>query len=169
MADYVLERRLWVPRPRAEVFAFLADARRLALVDSPRAHLRWLSPPPAMLTAGTVVDVSVRTAGLPVHWRLFVREIDPPHRFVDVQLRGPFARWEHRHMFREGPETENGAGPMGTWVEDRVTYRLPLGGLGRVAHALIVRRRIAAILDERGRRLRDAVSVPAVPTSPRTP
>jgi len=111
-----------------------------------------------MLRAGTVLDVSVRTGGLPVHWRIFVREFDPPYRFVDVQLKGPFARWEHRHMFREEPEAENRSGPIGTWVEDRLTYRLPLGTLGRLAHAFVVRRRIAAVLDGRERRLLEAAS-----------
>jgi ligand-binding SRPBCC domain-containing protein len=163
MADYVLERRLWIPRPRPEVFAFFADARRLALADSPRARPRWLSPPSAPLSVGAVIDFRTRTAGLPIHWRLLVREWDPPHRFVDAQLMGPFARWEHRHAFREGTETESRLGPVGTWVEDRVTYRLPLGALGRLAHAITVRRRIAAILDERD--LRAAADAPPMPAS----
>jgi len=164
MADYVLERRLWIARPRPEVFAFFADARRLALADSPRARPRWLSPPSAPLSVGAVIDFRTRAAGLPVHWRLLIREWDPPHRFVDVQLMGPFARWEHRHAFREGPEAESQSGPIGTWVEDRVTYRLPLGALGRLAHAVTVRRRIAAILDGRGRRA--AANPPPMRTSP---
>ena len=153
MADYVLERRLWLPRPRPEVFAFFADARNLALVNSPSTHLRWLSPPP-VLAVGAVIDFSVRMAGLPIRWRVFVREFDPPHRFVDAALWGPFARWEHRHTFRDGPETAGRPDPIGTWVEDRVTYRLPLGAVGRLAHALFVGRSIAKRFDDRERRLR---------------
>jgi ligand-binding SRPBCC domain-containing protein len=164
MADYVLERRRWIPRPRPEVFAFFADARRLGLADSPRARPRWLSPPSSPLSAGAVIEFRTRTMGLPVRWRLFVREWDPPHRFVDAQLMGPFARWEHRHVFREGQETEDRPGPIGTWVEDRVTYRLPGGALGRLAHAITVRHRIAAILDER--ELRAASNPPPTPASP---
>src|SRR5215813_11416301 len=68
---------------------------------------------------------------------------------VDVQVRGPYARWEHRHRFLE----EGG----GTWVEDRVTYRLPLGPLGRAAHALLVRRQIAAMWRYRTRQLGELV------------
>jgi len=66
-----------------------------------------------------------------------------------VQVRGPYARWEHRHRFLEEGD--------GTWVEDRVTYRLPLGPLGRAAHALIVRRQIAALWRYRTRRLGELV------------
>jgi ligand-binding SRPBCC domain-containing protein len=68
---------------------------------------------------------------------------------VDVQVRGPYARWEHRHRFLE----EGG----GTWVEDRVTYRLPLGVLGRLAHAVMVRRQLRELWDYRQRRLGDLV------------
>ena len=89
------------------------------------------------------------SCGVPVRWRALVREWDPPYRFVDVQVRGPYARWEHRHRFLEEGN--------GTWVEDRVTYRLPLGSLGRVAHALLVRRQIAALWRYRTRRLDELV------------
>ncbi len=127
MADYVLERRFWLPRPRTEVFQFFAEPRNLELRPAPGAHLRWLSEPPAGLAAGTVLDFRVRVLGWPMRWRVMIREFDPPYRFVDVQLWGPFARWEHRHRFVAGPPDEGGSGIAGTWVSDRLTYRLPLG------------------------------------------
>jgi ligand-binding SRPBCC domain-containing protein len=74
-----------------------------------------------------------------------VREYDPPFRFLDVQLLGPYARWEHRHRFLE----HDG----GTVVEDRVVYRLPLGPLGRALHAVVVGRQLRAAWDYRSRRL----------------
>jgi hypothetical protein len=118
-----------------------------------------------------VIDFSIRAGGLPLPWRVFVREFDPPHRFVDVQLWGPFARWEHRHRFVEGPPAEGAGGPAGTWVEDRVTYRLPLGALGRLAHALAVERKIAGLFDYRERRLRellgDVATAPPAAGGPR--
>ena len=151
MADHVLERRLWLPRPRPEVFAFFADPSNLALVSPPSAALTWLTAPPSTLAAGAVLDFSIRLCGLPVRWRVFVREFDPPYRFIDAQLRGPFARWEHRHVFVEGPPE----GPVGTWVEDRVTYRLPLGALGRLAHRFGVGRCDRTGFDYRERRLQE--------------
>jgi ligand-binding SRPBCC domain-containing protein len=161
MADHVLERRFWLPRPRAVVFAFFADPRNLERVSPPSAHLRWLAPPPATLTAGAVLDFSIRVGGVPARWRAFVRELDPPHRFVDVQLWGPFARWEHRHRFAEGPPAEEGGEPPGTWVEDRLTYRFPLGVVGELAHRLGGERRIVALFDYRDRRLRELLGIPA--------
>jgi len=154
MADYVIERRLWLPRPRPEVFAFFADPRNLAVVQPRWARPAWLAEPPARLEAGAFLDFAVRMAGVPVRWRVMVREYDPPFRFVDVQLRGPFARWEHRHRFLEGPERD-GEHRAGTWMEDRITYRLPGGALGKVAHALGAGRRVRALFDFRDARLRE--------------
>lgn len=155
MADYVLERRMWLPRPRPDVFAFFADPANLTRVTVPRGGLHWLTPPPPTLAAGAILDFSTRVLGLPVRWRVFVREFDPPYRFVDAQILGPFARWEHRHRFLEGPLEDGKEGPMGTWVEDRVTYRLPLGPLGRLGHAFGGGRKIARAFDWRERRLRE--------------
>lgn len=154
MADYIIERRVWLPRPRAQVFAFFAEPRNIARVQPAWARPTWLAEPPSRLDAGALLDFSVRVAGVRVRWRVMVREFDPPFRFVDVQLWGPFARWEHRHRFLEGTLRE-APGPVGTWIEDRVTYRLPWGPLGRAAHALGAGRRIAALFEFREARLRE--------------
>jgi ligand-binding SRPBCC domain-containing protein len=135
MADHVLETRVWLGRPRPEVFAFFADPAILARVTPAGLRLRVLGAP-ASLAAGAVLDVQVSWLGLPLRWRTYIREYDPPYRFVDVQVRGPWARWEHRHRFLEGDG--------GTWVEDRVTYRLPLGGVGTVLHRVLVHRQLRA-------------------------
>jgi ligand-binding SRPBCC domain-containing protein len=169
MADYVLERRIWLPAARPEVFAFFADAANLPLITPPAARFRWRAPPPDRLTAFEVLDFSVRIAGWPARWRAFIREFDPPHRFVDVQIWGPFARWEHRHRFIEGTEREEGGGPPGTWIDDRVTYRLPLGAFGRLAHALGVKRRIAELFDYRERGLREIFGLTTDRAAPPNP
>jgi ligand-binding SRPBCC domain-containing protein len=155
MADHVFESRVWLARPRPEVFAFFADAASLERLTPPAFRLHLLTPGVTM-TAGAVLDFRLRWLGIvPLRWRTFVREWDPPFRFVDVQVRGPYARWEHRHRFLE----EGG----GTWVEDRVTYRLPLGVLGRAAHALLVERQLREVWAYRHRRLAELVKPLSAP------
>jgi ligand-binding SRPBCC domain-containing protein len=154
MADHILERRFWLPHSRPEVFEFFANPRNLAAITRGSVRLTWLSPPPQRLAAGSVLDFSVRVVGVPLSWRVMVREFDPPYRFVDAQLWGPFARWEHRHRFVDAPEREGTTGPPGTWIEDRVTYRLPLGPLGKLAHGLGAGRRITGAFEYREARAR---------------
>ena len=156
MADHVLEARIWLARPRPEVFAFFADPRNLLGLTPPRLGLR-LRTECTRLAAGAVLDFRVRWLGVPLRWRSYVREFDPPYRFVDVQVRGPWARWEHRHLFLE----EGG----GTWVEDRVTYRLPLGALGRLVHRALVERQLRALWAYRQARLGELVGRAGAPAA----
>src|SRR4029450_14121579 len=116
MADHVIETRFWLPRPRPDVFAFFADPQNLARVV-PR--LRWRVPPPP-LELGAGLDFRLFVLGIPTTWRVVVREWDPTYRFVDALVRGPFARWEHRHRFLEGPQGEGPGGHAGTGVVERV-------------------------------------------------
>jgi ligand-binding SRPBCC domain-containing protein len=149
MADHILQSRVWLAKPRPEVFAFFAEPANLARLTPPAMCLTLLTPGVVMAT-GAVLEYRLSWLGLALRWRAFVREFDPPHRFVDVQVRGPYARWEHRHRFLE----EGG----GTWVEDRITYRLPLGPLGSVAYALLVRRQLGAIWNYRCARLGEVLA-----------
>jgi ligand-binding SRPBCC domain-containing protein len=149
MPDDLLESRLWVPRPRSEVFWFFADPARVTVLSPPRLRLRLLTPD---VRPGpfAVVEYRLRWFGLPLRWRSFIREWDPPARFVVVQVAGPMNRWEHRHLFR----AERG----GTWVEDRITYRLPGGPLGRLAHRLLVGRHLRELWAYRRRRIAELLA-----------
>jgi len=152
----VLTSRVWLARPREEVFAFFADPRNLPRITPPWLRLRLLAPPPPM-AAGAVLDYRIAWLGVPLRWRAVIREWEPPAGFVDVQVRGPYARWEHRHRF----VPDRG----GTWVEDHVTYRLPFGALGRLVHARLVRRQLEAIWAYRRARLA-ALLAPALDAPP---
>ena len=153
MADHVMESSVWLAHPRPRVFAFFADPQNLAQLTPPGLRLSVLTPM-STLSAGAVLDLRVAWLGIPVPWRVYIREYDPPYRFVDVQVRGPWARWEHRHLFLEGDG--------GTWVEDRLTYRPPLGPLGRLAHAVALGRQVRALWAYRQRRLGELFA-PATP------
>lgn len=80
-----------------------------------------------------------------MHWATLIRRWDPPSRFVDVQLSGPYQLWHHTHSFR----SLDG----GTRMQDVVRYRLPFGPLGRLVNALLVRRDVERIFDYRNRRI----------------
>jgi ligand-binding SRPBCC domain-containing protein len=147
---------VWLAKPRDAVFAFFAEPANLALITPAWLGFRLLTPTPSM-AAYAVLDYRIAWLGIPLRWRSFVREYDPPARFVDVQVRGPYDRWEHRHLFLE----DRG----GTWVDDRITYRLPLGPLGRLLHGLLVGRQLRAIWAYRRRRIGELLA-PALDSPP---
>jgi ligand-binding SRPBCC domain-containing protein len=144
MAVHLLERTQLVPRPRAEVFAFFADAGNLERLTPGFLRFQILTPAPIEMRPGALIDYRLSLFGVGFGWRTEIQAFVPGERFVDVQLRGPYARWHHTHTFADAP---GGA----TLIGDRVEYALPLGPLGEVAHALVVRRQLDTIFEHRRR------------------
>ena len=140
-----LERQQFVPRPRDEVFAFFAEAQNLEMLTPAFLNFRILTPLPLDMRSGALIDYRIRLGGVPMHWRTRIESFEPSWRFVDVQLAGPYRYWRHLHEFEDAPG--------GTRVIDRVTYALPFGLLGVLAHRLFVRHTLERIFAYRQRRL----------------
>jgi ligand-binding SRPBCC domain-containing protein len=150
MREFTLQTELWLPRPRAEVFPFFAEARNLETLTPPWLKFEVLTPSPIMLRPGTLIDYRITVHGLPIRWRTEIAEWDPPRQFVDVQLRGPYTLWRHTHTFDERDE--------GTVCLDQVRYR-PRGGV--LVHWLFVRRDVERIFQYRQQRLKEMFGFPA--------
>src|SRR4051812_43701583 len=116
-----LESDLWLPRPLDEVFAFFSDAANLEALTPRTLQFRILTSQPVEMRQGTLIDYRIRLHGIPITWQSEITVWDPPHRFVDVQVRGPYSRWVHTHSFI----AERG----GTTVADDVDFDVPLGFL----------------------------------------
>jgi len=143
---HTLRREQRLPRPIDEVFAFFGDARNLEAITPPLLRFRVLTPDPIAMGPGALIRYRLRVRGLPVGWLTAIREWDPPHRFVDQQLRGPYALWHHTHSFE--PDGEDA-----TIMRDEVRYALPFGILGELARRLFVGRDVEAIFDFRAKRI----------------
>jgi ligand-binding SRPBCC domain-containing protein len=146
----ILQREQRLPGTPAEVFEFFADARNLEAITPPLLRFRVVTPAPISMRRGTLIRYRLRVRGVPVRWLTEIKEWDPPHRFVDQQLKGPYALWHHTHTFEaDGHETI---------MRDTVRYRIGYGPLGALADALLVRRDVAAIFDYRAQRVRELLT-----------
>lgn len=152
MTIYTFETSLWLPSPIDEVFPFFADARNLETITPPWLKFEVLTPAPIRIQQGTLIDYRIRVHGFRLRWRTQITAWEPPRRFVDVQLRGPYRLWEHTHTFHP----ENG----GTRCTDHVRYH-PLGG--GLTHRLFVRRDVERIFEFRQLKLKElfAAATPA--------
>jgi ligand-binding SRPBCC domain-containing protein len=147
MAMYVLEREVSLAVPRAQVFPFFADARNLERLTPPSVGFEILTPGAIQMGPGAIIDYRLRISGIPIRWRTRIEVWEPPVRFVDVQVQGPYASWRHTHTFDETPE--------GTMMRDRVEYALPFGPFGALVHRMFVARRLDDIFSFRVRVVRE--------------
>jgi ligand-binding SRPBCC domain-containing protein len=138
---YHFRREQRIAAPRDEVFSFFETPHNLEAITPAFLKFQTLTPPPIRMAAGTLIDYQLRLYGVPIRWRTRIDVFDPPHRFVDVQLRGPYRRWHHEHEFiADGEDTR---------MIDRVEYELRLGPIGSLANAMFVRRSLEQIFDYR--------------------
>ena len=142
MKEFSLHAELWLPRPVEEIFAFFAEARNLETLTPPFLKFEVVTPAPIVMRTGALIDYRIRVHGLPIRWRTEIVAWDPPHRFVDEQLKGPYTLWHHTRTFEE----RDG----GTLCLDDVRYR-PFGGA--IINALFVRRDVDRIFKFRRERL----------------
>ena len=125
-----------------DVFPFFADAGNLEAITPPWLGFRIVTPRPIEMRVGTIIEYRLRLHGLPISWLTQIADWQPGVRFVDMQLRGPYALWHHTHDFEALPEG-------GTLMRDTVRYALPLGPLGAVAQRSLVKRDLDRIFDFR--------------------
>lgn len=148
----LLERSQRVEVPVGLAFDFYANSDNLEPLTPPWLHFEVTTPRPLTLEAGALLDYRLKLHGVPVRWTTLIETWEPPLRFVDSQIKGPYSLWEHTHLFEKD-------GDGATVIHDRVRYAIPLGPLGAIAHRLFVRRDLERIFNYR----RDAVAERLVP------
>jgi ligand-binding SRPBCC domain-containing protein len=139
-----LQCEVWLPLLPEELFPFFADAGNLDAITPPWLHFNIVTPWPIAMRAGALIDYKLRVRGLPLRWRTLIKVWQPPFRFVDEQLRGPYRQWIHTHTF----EPRGG----GTLARDAVQYAVPFDF---IAHPLFVRRDLEKIFAFRHAALRE--------------
>ncbi|MFO0863777.1 MAG: SRPBCC family protein [Gemmataceae bacterium] len=141
---------MWLPLPIGQVFDFFSDARNLDAITPPWLHFRILTSLPIEMKPGALIDYQLRVRGLPIRWRTEITHWDPPHRFVDRQLKGPYRQWIHEHSFEEVDG--------GTLIRDKVDYAVPGWFLEPIIHALFVGPDVRKIFSYRQEKIRELLT-----------
>ena len=132
-----LVREQFFTRPRKEIFAFFADAANLERITPESLRFEMLTPMPIEMKPGALLDYRLKLFGIPVRWTSRIETFEPETSFSDVQIKGPYRSWHHRHEFFEHED--------GTLMRDTVDYALPLGPLGALVRRLFVSRNLDRI------------------------
>jgi ligand-binding SRPBCC domain-containing protein len=153
--EEVLERTQRIELPIEPTFELFCDAFNLERITPPWLGFRVVTPRPIVMGEGTHLEYRLRLHGVPVRWKTRISAWNPPHRFVDEQVSGPYALWHHTHTFEPDGEA--------TLITDRVRYRIGFGPLGALALALFVRRDVERIFDHRREAMLDLIAERARP------
>ena len=136
---YRLTAEQWIEQPIDRVFAFFSDAFNLERITPDFLKFEVTTTRPIKMAEGVLIDYRLKVRGMPMRWRSRIAVWNPPHEFVDEQVKGPYLLWYHRHQFEAHGER--------TLVRDIVDYRVPGGPL---VHALLVKHDVQQIFAYRG-------------------
>lgn len=137
----------WVPRQVDEIFPYFCDEKNLEALTPPFLNFRVLKKSTHSIEHGTEIDYRLSLHGVPFSWRTRIEEWTPGIRFVDLQLKGPYAKWHHTHDFVPF------AG--GTLLRDRVRYKMPLGRIGDALSGWKVHRDVNQIFSFRRKKIHE--------------
>lgn len=121
--------RQWIAGNPADHFPFFSAAENLETITPPWLNFRIVKKSTEQIQEGTLIDYKLRIKGLPVKWRTRIENWNPPNKFVDTQLRGPYQTWHHTHTFEKVGS--------GTLMTDRVLYRMYFWPFGDFALPMV--------------------------------
>ena len=135
----------WVPRSPEAIWPYFCDEKNLEELTPAFLNFEVLGKSTPEIGEGTLIDYRLRLNGIPMGWQSRIENWEPNRRFVDTQVKGPYAHWQHAHEFI----------PMadGTLLRDVVRYRLPLGWLGSTLAGCKVESQVDQIFAHRAARI----------------
>jgi ligand-binding SRPBCC domain-containing protein len=129
-----------------EVFDFFSKAENLNALTPPELSFKILTPLPIQIKQGALIDYRIKLSGIPFNWQTEICVWQPPFRFVDQQLKGPYKIWHHEHKFEETAEGY-------TKMTDTVTFLSPGWILEPLINKLFVGKKVQEIFNYRTEQL----------------
>ncbi len=140
-ADEFFFSEQYLPYASEKIFPFFSEARNLERIIPRSMNFKVTKMSSNEIQRGTLITYRLKVRGIPIHWVTEISDWQPPQEFTDLQLKGPYSSWSHRHRFE--------AMSSGTLMTDVVRFRVPLGVLGRWVAAIWIRRELQSIFQFR--------------------
>jgi ligand-binding SRPBCC domain-containing protein len=143
-----------LPVDRATLWDFLSRPQNLSEITPGDMGFKVTTPfEPGEMYPGQVITYQVSPfRGIRTSWVTEITHVEEGRYFVDEQRFGPYRFWHHKHFIEEEGD--------GVKMTDEVTYKLPLGFLGRMVNGLLVKRRLRQIFEYRQKVFEDHFGKP---------
>ncbi|HVQ40437.1 MAG TPA: SRPBCC family protein [Pyrinomonadaceae bacterium] len=116
------------------VFEFHEQPDVLTLLTPPSEKARVIqSAKISEVGAQAIIETGI-LGPIKIRWVAEHTIYDPPHMFEDIQIKGPFHSWRHRHIVEPASE--------GAILRDEIDYEPPLGWLGRLVEPILIHQRL---------------------------
>jgi len=135
---YQLKRTQFVKTDLATCWDFFSSPNNLNKITPKEMGFDVLTEGVENMYEGLMIEYKVRPLlNIPLRWITEITHVKHQQYFVDEQRKGPYKIWHHEHHFKEVQG--------GVEMTDIVSYELPFGILGKLAHPLIVKKKLDQI------------------------
>ena len=141
MSDQIFEKTSRIEANAQELYAWHSRPGAFPRLSPPWQQVRLLAGSTG-LREGSRVVMELKNGPFRKTWKAEHRNVRPGLGFQDIQLEGPFARWEHTHEFSPVNDTSSE-------LRDRISYQLPAGTIGNLAGKNYARRQLERVFTYR--------------------
>lgn len=127
----------------SEAWDFFSSPDNLSKITPSEMGFKITSGPSEKAYPGQII--TYRVGILPFiksNWVTEITNVKHESFFIDEQRFGPYLMWHHEHWFEALP---NGK----TLMKDKISYKLPFGVLGHLAHSIFISKKLSQIFSFR--------------------
>ncbi|MGE5440464.1 MAG: SRPBCC family protein [Bacteroidota bacterium] len=151
MKVYRFETKQVLPVSKTKCWEFFSDPKNLQIMTPPELDFKIKSILPGEMYPGQIIIYRIKIFPLIyVTWVTEITHVRDYEYFVDEQRFGPYKLWHHEHIFREVNE--------GVEMTDIVHYAIPLGLIGRIMNAIVIKKKLNRIFSFRKEFLKSSLN-----------
>lgn len=127
---YQFQKSLSLKTNLEKLFKFHLDPKNLRLLSSPSMNLKIITSS-APISKNSEVKIKFNLIPfVSIHWDFIIEEVVENELIIDLQTKGPFKFWRHKHIFQKLFD--------GTVVmTDEIEYEMKWGLLGKLLNPII--------------------------------
>jgi len=144
---YTLFSRQKAPISIEKAWEFFSSPENLEKLTPSEMNFQVTSGKPEKAYPGQIISYQVNVVkGVRLNWVTEITHVEKNKFFIDEQRFGPYTMWHHEHFFEKIDEHS-------CWLIDKVSYKLPLGFLGAIAHPIFVKKQLTEIFEYRAKQI----------------
>lgn len=139
---YTLTASQELPISLSQAWEFFSSPENLAKITPKKMGFNITSETSGKMYPGQIISYRIGILpGIKSNWVTEITQVKEGEFFIDEQRFGPYKMWHHEHIFEKSEK--------GVLMKDKISYKLPMGFLGGIAHSLFVKNQLQGIFKYR--------------------